>query len=97
MCGQERAQLMQTNVDNGDVIAVGNNCMVVFYLTAAAEMLSMMPVENRAAYATACADALVTLDGVASAGAAADALELDEDPTTGDMVPLAEAEHGNAS
>jgi hypothetical protein len=71
LCGQENAQVMQTNVENGDVIAVGLNCLPIFYLTAAAEMISMMPAANRLAYAAAAATAVNELTGLADAGAAA--------------------------
>ena len=75
LCGQENAQLVITNSDNGDVMAVGPSCVVVFYLTAAGEMLSMMPAENVAAYASMLAPVVERLTG----------LYLDEAPETGDL------------
>jgi hypothetical protein len=64
LCGQENAQLVITNSDNGDVIAVGLSCVVVFYLTAASEMLSMMPAESIAAYADVLAPVIGRLEGM---------------------------------
>lgn len=77
MCGSEPATLLQTNVKNGDSLSVGDSCILVFYLTAAAEMLDLMPAENVKAYAEALAPVLekmgASIDGAARA-AYADAL-----------------------
>jgi hypothetical protein len=51
LCGQENAILLQTNIDNGDVIAIGGSCMVTFLLSTAATILDDMPADNRGAYA----------------------------------------------
>lgn len=81
MCQQEHAQVMQTNVDNGDVLAVGPNCLLVFYLTVAQEMLDLMPAENIAAYGSALTDVVTRLGGHIDRGgqvAEADAMTGDE-------------------
>lgn len=64
LCGQENAELVITNANNGDVIAVGPSCVVVFYLTAAGEMLAMMPAENVKAYAAVLAPVVGRLTGM---------------------------------
>lgn len=69
MCGQEPAQVMQTNIQNGDVLSVGANCQLMFHLTVAAEMLDMMPADNRAAYADALAPVLEKLSWHAAVAA----------------------------
>lgn len=55
---------MVSNVANGDVIAIGDNCVIVFYLTAAGEMLALMPAENVKAYSTALAPVVGRLTGM---------------------------------
>jgi hypothetical protein len=55
---------MVSNVANGDVIAIGDNCIIVFYLTAAGEMLALMPAENVKAYGTALAPVIGRLAGM---------------------------------
>ena len=50
LCGQENAVLMQTNIGNGDVIAIGGSCMVTFLLSTAATILDEMPADAAAAY-----------------------------------------------
>jgi hypothetical protein len=90
MCGSEPATLLQTNVKNGDSLSVGDSCILVFYLTAATEMLGMMPAENVTAYAKALAPILdkmaehADFDGDGAAGQAPDAADSDAAPVTAD-------------
>jgi hypothetical protein len=51
LCGQETAILLQTNIDNGDVVAIGGSCMVTFLLSTAATILEDMPADHRGRYA----------------------------------------------
>jgi hypothetical protein len=61
LCGQENAILMQTNIGNGDVIAIGPSCVVVFMLTTAESIISEMPEANAAAYGEALAPIVARL------------------------------------
>jgi hypothetical protein len=88
---------MQTNVENGDVIAVGLNCLPVFYLTAAGEMLSMMPAANVARYAEACADVTARLAVAAETVADGGADAMADEPTATEALAAAKAEAGNGS
>jgi hypothetical protein len=73
---------MQTNIANGDAITVGASCMLVFLLTTADSILESMPPEVAAQYG----DALAPI--VAKLATGIDVTTFDEDPVTGDMVPL---------
>ena len=85
LCQQEPAQLMQTNIDNGQVITVGASCMLLFLLTTAETIVSDMPPEVAAQYGETVASIVDKLSDRVIA------IALDEDPTTGDMVPLIDA------
>lgn len=111
MCQQEPAAVMQTNIENGDAVTVGNSCLLTFYLTIVAEVVSAMAPEQRDAYAEVIRPVIETLaNTVISADIARTAAEnaveasigaadydgrtgpvTDENPVTGDMVPLAPA------
>ena len=45
LCQQEQAALMQTNLANGDTIAVGDACTVTFFASSLQAMLSGAPPE----------------------------------------------------
>jgi len=83
LCQQEPAELMQTNVANGDAITVGASCMLVFLLTTADSILAGLPADVAVQYG----DALAPI--VARLATGIDVTTFDEDPETGDMVPLA--------
>jgi hypothetical protein len=51
ICTEETAVLLQTNIANGDMAAVGPNCLTTFALTTAATFLEQVPPEFRAEYA----------------------------------------------
>jgi hypothetical protein len=89
MCGQENATFMQTNIANGDVVAVGDSCTLTFLLTVAAEIVTAMPIDAATQYGEAIMPVLGKLAGVV-VHAAAESLpsDYDEDQETGDMVPV---------
>lgn len=72
LCGQETAVLMQTNIENGDVIAIGGSCMVTFLLSTAATILDEMPADRRGAYAEIIKPVTDQLSVHVAAAAAAD-------------------------
>lgn len=78
---------MISNIDNGDVIAVGPSCVIVFYLTASAEMLTLMPDENVTAYAKVLAPILDRMAELADYDGAAAA----EQVTMADLAAVAGA------
>lgn len=43
LCQQESAVMMQSNLTNGDTIGVGESCMVTFFASSLAAMLSDAP------------------------------------------------------
>jgi hypothetical protein len=82
LCEQEPGMLMQSNINNGDVITVGENCMLIFLLTTVSSILDEMPAENAAQFGEGLAPI------VAKLAAGIDVAAFDEDPESGDMVPL---------
>lgn len=88
MCQQETAQVMQTNIDNGDVLAIGASCQLLFHLTVAAEMLDLMPGDARGAYSEVARRIITALSDKFTPPVVATPVLLDEDPLTGDMVPV---------
>jgi hypothetical protein len=50
LCESEPALLMQTNIQNGDAITVGESCMLVFLLTTVSSIVDEMPADNAAQY-----------------------------------------------
>jgi hypothetical protein len=68
LCEQETAVLLQTDVETGQVIAVGGSCLFAFYLGAAGGLVDGMAPEVRAEYAanvSALAEAFTGPMGVA--------------------------------
>lgn len=53
MCQQEPGTVMQTNLGNGDVIVLGDNCQLAFYLTVIQSIIEAMPHDSVAEYAVA--------------------------------------------
>lgn len=49
-CGQESAALMQTNLDNGETVAIGSSCMFEFFCVFIATMADGMDTETRHAH-----------------------------------------------
>lgn len=69
MCQAEPGTMMQTNLANGDVIVIGDNCQLAFYLTVAQTIIDGMPVVMLAEYAAAI---VTTIDALMSATAQMD-------------------------
>jgi hypothetical protein len=92
MCGGEKATAMQTNLENGSTLSVGQACMVIFHLSVAAEMLEMMPDENRAAYAEVLTSIIDKL--AAAANLTVTAVDGDHHARQLDAVPLMPGERG---
>jgi hypothetical protein len=90
MCQQEIASVMQTNIGNGDVVAVGNSCLLTFYITIVAEVVDAMDPDLRLAYAEVISPVVVKLvEAMAAAGVAP---AMDENPAAGnmEMLPMSE-------
>jgi tetrahydromethanopterin S-methyltransferase subunit B len=91
MCGAEPAELMQTSLANGDVIAIGHSCQLAFHLTVVESILDAMPADVAKAYGDQVASIIAKLDGhVDDMAIAMQPTErmMDEDPETGDMVEI---------
>lgn len=82
MCGNETATTMQTNLNNGDAIAIGDSCMLPFYLTVVQTMVAEIPADTLIQYGEALKPVLDLID--ASYATAIKAAAMDEDPVTGD-------------
>jgi hypothetical protein len=82
LCEQEPGMLMQSNISNGDVITVGESCMLIFLLTTAGSILDQMPADNARQYAQALDPIVAKLALVVLSA------DTDEGPVTGDMAPL---------
>lgn len=51
MCEHEPAVMLMTNIDSGDVIAVGTGCLPAFHLAGVSTLLDGAPAEVAASYA----------------------------------------------
>lgn len=63
MCQAEPATVMQSNLANGETVAVGDSCVVPFYLTVLAAILEGMPAEVRAEFGTQLKPVIDQLQG----------------------------------
>jgi hypothetical protein len=93
LCGQENAVLMQTNIDNGDVIAIGGSCMVTFLLSTAATILDEMPADHVGQYAEIIAPVVSLLTLHAPAAEVAEVAE----PTVSDILADLRAANGDSA
>jgi hypothetical protein len=84
LCKQEPADVTIITNASGDVIMIGASCMIIFYLTAAAEILDAMPGENRKAYAEVLHPIVEKLAGFAVEGAAAPLMVYPDDSAQAD-------------
>src|SRR5260370_42413138 len=55
-CETEPAVMLQTDIDSGQVVAIGPTCLFTFYLGAAGGVAELMDAEVKAAYAAAVRD-----------------------------------------
>jgi hypothetical protein len=52
MCEMEPASVMQSNLSTGDTVAIGDGCLIPFYLTVIQAILEGMPADVREEYGT---------------------------------------------
>lgn len=83
VCNSEPASLMQSNVANGDTLAVGDSCIVMFYLTIVQTALEDAPAEIVEQYRVALTSLLDAFSGMLKK--ADSEYLIDENPVTGDI------------